>query len=220
MKKLIRALAIVPVLCTSPLTAIANTAGMSITGIIPPATCTPSFSDGGVVDHGSINPVNLSPSEFNILQSKSVQLSIACDAPAVFAITMRDNRGSSVPTGIEATLNGPATAMLGLGTVGGKSIGAYMLSFAEDGFAFGFNPVSRATSSGTWAALTDHRIVVDPTIDQQYSGAFAGETEPRFWTLVRARITIDTALNRANDLPSLSNDVILDGSATLTVFHL
>lgn len=220
MKKMIRALAVVPVLCTLPLTAMANTAELSISGTITPATCTPSFSDSGVVDHGDINPASLLPTEFNALQRKTVQLNITCDAPAAFAVYVRDNRSSSVPSGIEAALSGPTTAMLGLGAVGTHRIGAYMLSFDPDSFTSDMQPIHRATKAGAWAVLGDNHIVVDPTSDQQYSWARNGASEPQTYTTLSARINVDTALNRANDLPSLSNEVALDGSATLTMFHL
>jgi type 1 fimbria pilin len=220
MKKMIRALAVVPVLCTLPLTAMATTAELTVSGTITPATCSPSFSDAGVIDHGNIDPANLSATDFNTLQRKTVELNITCDAPAAFAVIVRDNRSSSVPTGIETALSGPATAMLGLGAVDGKSIGAYKLSFNSGSFTSDTTPIFRNSNAGAWLALTAHEIIVDPTTDQQYSWTRQGGSTPQAYTALSARINVDTALNRANDLPSLSDDVTLDGSATLTMFHL
>lgn len=218
MKNLIRALAAVPVLCALPLTSMANTAVMSVTGSITPATCTPSLSNEGRVNHGNINPATLLPTEFNTLQRQTVDLLILCDAPASLAVYLRDNRSGSVPEGIEATLNAPATAMMGLGAVDGQNIGAYKLTF--DSAGADMSPISRTTSSGPWARISAAEILVDPTSDQQYSWTRSDRTEPGTYLTLNARMTLHTALNRANDLPSLSSDVTLDGSATLTLFHL
>lgn len=220
MRKMIRRLAIVPALCTLPLTALATTAELTINGTITPAICTPSFSDAGAIDHGSINPASLSSNEFNRLERKSVQLMVACDAPAAFAFYVRDNRADSVPSGIEGAFTGGAETMLGLGEVDGKKIGAYMLAFdtsAVDGDA---NPIARVTGTGAWSTVSATPIVVNPAQDIQYSWARGETTAPGSYRSISARLNVDTALNRLDELPNLSGEVNLDGAATLTLFHL
>lgn len=222
MKNTLRSLVLVPVLASVPMAALATSAELTITGTITPAVCTPSFSGGGTINHGPIAPADLSATQFTLLNAETVQLTITCDAPGAFAVSIRDERPDAIPAGIETFLNAPAGAVLGLGGSTDKPTGAYTVSFAEggqQGDSGAITPISRATSSGAWTALSGNQIIVNQASDMQYSWASTGTT-PGAYNRVDATLNIATALNRTGDLPSLSSELELQGRATLTLFHL
>lgn len=73
----------------------ASSTDLSVTGIITPASCTPSLSDGGVVDHGKLTAKDLHLDVPTSLQAGEMSLNVQCEGPTFFTLTTVDNRAGS-----------------------------------------------------------------------------------------------------------------------------
>lgn len=70
----------------------AGNADLSVSGIITPSSCTPSLSNGGIVDHGKLTSKNLDQDLPTRLPASELQLQIDCEGPTFFTLTTIDNR--------------------------------------------------------------------------------------------------------------------------------
>lgn len=89
-----------------PVLAASNT-DLSVSGIITPASCTPTLSDGGVVDHGKLTARDLNADTPTSLPVAEMSLQVQCEGPTFFTLTTVDSRAGS------AALN-PAHQGLGM----------------------------------------------------------------------------------------------------------
>jgi len=192
----------------------ADTTELKVKGVIRPVACTPSFSGGNVVDYGTIPAKSLTAGAYTKLAEKSVPFSISCDAKTKMALKVADNRASSVITDIEE-----ARYNFGLGNVGTANIGGYTLKFLQSSVTTDGQPANQIFSTDgnkTWTATG-----VNGTLgkDRTFSWADAGATVPAPFKLVSGSITVFPTLNKPENLP-LTQDIPLDGSATLEVVYL
>lgn len=91
MKKYFTAITAIALISIAPYALAASSTDLSVTGTITPEACTPSLSNGGVVDHGKISAKDLNPSTATAIGSHPMQLAVNCDAPTTFALTPIDN---------------------------------------------------------------------------------------------------------------------------------
>lgn len=78
MKKVLLATALS--LCVTSAFAANPTAVLKVKGTLTNAACTPTLSNGGTVDYGTINLGNLSATAVNQLGQKNIDLTINCTA--------------------------------------------------------------------------------------------------------------------------------------------
>lgn len=88
------ALALLLAACAPGAFAASNT-DLSVKGIITPASCTPSLSDGGIVDHGKLTASDLHPDKPTSLQAGEMLLEVQCEGPTFFTLTTEDSRAGS-----------------------------------------------------------------------------------------------------------------------------
>ncbi|MBD8090245.1 DUF1120 domain-containing protein [Pseudomonas fluorescens] len=73
----------------------ASDTDLSVSGIITPASCTPTLSDGGVVDHGKLTARDLNPDKPTSLQVGEMSLQVQCEGPTFFTLSTVDSRAGS-----------------------------------------------------------------------------------------------------------------------------
>ncbi|MBP0598542.1 DUF1120 domain-containing protein [Herbaspirillum sp. LeCh32-8] len=200
----------------------ASTTELKVTGVIKPVACTPSFSGGGVVDYGTIPTQSLKADAPTALAEKSVSLTISCDSAAKVGYRAVDNRQASAVKGLVAVA---AThkdigdlAAFGLGTAGGKNIGIYTLRIDPASVsADGTTPDSLYGEAGRWIKSTNGLFGVSGS----YIKAFApsGSTVPAAYKTITATLNVEAIIDKASNL-SLTQDILLDGSATIEVVYL
>lgn len=184
----------------------ASSVDLAVKGVITPSACTPTLSNGGVIDHGKISAKDLKPTLPTTLGQTLLTMEVTCDAATLFALRGIDNRA--------ATSN--SVYNYGLGLVNDtQKLGWFWMSFekpiADD------IPVRLITSwdGTTWS--TDQSI--------WYTGLWAGFaaaddlTQPIAIQKLTTQIRVRTVVRPANNL-DLSNEVPIDGSATLEVRYL
>lgn len=147
--------------CASFAVQAAESATLSLTGAILPATCDVTLSSTSV-DFGNIAASTLTAS-FNPVSVPPVSLSIACDAAAAIAVQTTDNRSSSAMTAAEINsemntnlVDIKDTQIFGLGLdSASKKIGALSINVTNatlNGSAT--NNLLSSMDKATWQAYT------------------------------------------------------------------
>ena len=200
----------------------ANMVEMQIVSVITPAACTPILSGGGVADHGTIPASSLKPGAVTPLPAKSLSFSINCDAAAKVSVRAIDNRTSSVIVGIVAAGSGDGNLNdsfnFGLGTAAGKSIGGYAIVFQPASYTGDYQQAQLLylTDSGTtWQPSTTGYVAKNRSFGW---GAPGGNYVSSLRT-ISGTVTVQPYINKPENL-SLSQEILLDGSATLELSYL
>ena len=189
---------------------------LEVKGTITPLACTPTFSNNGTVNYGKISRQDLNVDTRTQLRDEFLDLDISCNTAAPFALIMRDNRKGS------AIINSQIYYGLNFDRSGNR-IGLYSLHFdpartvadalpqvyRTDSTTGGrgwstssFSPIPIAANS--WLGFTD------------LAGSTAGPVEIKN---LSSRVTLVAVIAPTSTL-DLSDDAILDGSATLEVVYL
>ncbi|MGH8345648.1 MAG: DUF1120 domain-containing protein [Pseudomonas sp.] len=184
----------------------ASSTDLTVTGIITPVACTPSLSNGGVVDNGKILAKDLNPTKNTELGKHPLQLTVACDAPTQFALNPVDNRAGTTSNS------------------GGFGLG---LTDASEKLGFVNVVVSNALADGLPARTIESDddckswlLTTKTTSGLLLSvGAAAGTPTPIAVKDMTMDFEVNTYIAPANDL-TLTNEVTMDGSVTFEMKHL
>ncbi|WP_347904295.1 DUF1120 domain-containing protein [Pseudomonas purpurea] len=187
----------------------ASSTDLTVKGLITPSACTPTLSSGGIVDHGKISAKDLRPNNYTDLPRITLQMNMNCDAPTTYALNGIDNRESSAPSSIS----------YGLGLINNtQKIGMFYLQFLNavaDGV--GTEPLESSDNGLTWIDSAD---AIWP---RQRLAGFGDQSSGAWYPQAIKDLTTDliviTAIAPARGL-DLTNEVTIDGSATLEVKYL
>lgn len=184
----------------------ASSVELAVRGTITPSACTPAFAGSNIIEHGKIAAKDLRQDNPTLLPRSTVQLSITCEASTFFAIKPIDNRSGT----------GTSSADFGLGFVNGdKKLGRFYLTpkhMLADGI--GVQPIASIDGGSTWYAEWAWEL-------QTLWGAGAMDDAT---TLLPSRVLeidleVSTSIAPAERF-DLSEEVAIDGSATLEVVYL
>jgi hypothetical protein len=203
MKKYFAALTTTALISAAPFALAASSADLTITGLITPVACTPTFPSGGVIDLGKISSGDLNMDRNTLVGSHPLTLTVNCSAPATFAINPIDNN--------------PGTTIgdwFGLGlTDDGEKLGFFypkILRASADATAA--DPIESNDSGATWAKATSAQP------DYRLSVATIGATDPIEAQVVTMDLEVETYIARADGL-TLDKEVNIDGSATFEIMY-
>lgn len=185
----------------------ASTTELTVTGLITPSACTPTLP--GAVDYGKISVQDLRPDRSTYLEPRTLQLTVNCDAATLFAIQPIDNRAGSP---IYSTSFG-----LGL-TDENEKLGMYQLAFSNPATEMPSTLIVRDNANNRWYRLWDDEAVSPNDLVALGSLTDSGWM-PHPLQDATMDITLYTAIAATNTL-TLTNEVALDGSATLEVKYL
>jgi hypothetical protein len=187
----------------------ASSVDLTVKGLITPSACTLELPSG-VVDFGKISAKDLNQDKQTRLEDKTLQLTVNCEAKTLFAINPIDNRvGSPSQT---------HPAAYGLGLINDtEKLGMYVFGLR--------NSVTEPPSTeilqfsgGKWRSFW-----IDDYATPNQLLAFGGLNESGFFPEpienVSVEIWFNTWIARADTL-NLTNEVALDGSATLELKYL
>lgn len=195
-------------LAGSASTIAASSVDLTVTGVITPSACTPTLSNGGTVDHGKISAKDLKPDQPTWLTTQQLQLSVNCDAATLMAIETKDNRqGSSY---VE---NDPEH--FGLGLVNGTEKLGSMFMVLRSPVADGVQAraIFSEDSGSTW--YTGGNLATT----YLFSVADTSTVAPIPVQQLTANLTVSSQIAPTNGL-TLTNEVSIDGSVTMTVRYL
>lgn len=180
---------------------------LTVTGRLTPDACHVELSGEGTIEHGKIPTYVLNSDESTVLPSQSLELSVLCARPMLFALVGIDNRPESSP--------GPGVFGLGVNVhAPDQSLGSVKMSFHE---ARGDSQPMQVLASGDSGETWTPQATAAP---QTYMGfSLPGDRQPDFISQLFTRLKVDTAINAAQHL-SLDQEVPLDGSIVLDLRYL
>ena len=200
----------------TPAAIAASTVDLSVKGTITPIACTPGLSNNGLVDYGKISYKDLSVDKRTQLQDKHLDFTVQCNGPARFALMMRDNRDGSaiVNSEIYYGLNRDSS---------GNNIGLYSLNFdPTQTVVDDLSQVYRtdSTTGGTaWSSSSSRPIAMGAKSYLGFTDVAGSSAGPISIQNLTSRVTLETVIAPTSEL-DVSNDIQLDGSATLDVVYL
>ena len=184
----------------------ASSVDLSVKGTITPSACTPALSSGGVYDIGKISAKDLKVETYTRLETHTMQFTVTCEAPTLIALQGNDNRAGS-----EFRDEGN----YGLGLINGdEKLGSLSLkleSAVADGVAARIIESQDGGASwyeGGWLSREMIASVADNTT---------------LAPLAVQSMSIDMILRpiiAATNTLTLTNEVLIDGSVSMTVFYL
>ncbi len=187
----------------------ASSVDLTVTGLITPSACTLELP--GVIDFGKISAKDLNQDRQTRLEDKTLQLTVNCEAKTLFALNPVDNRAGT------SSSSSPTAYGLGLINVTEK-LGMYIFGLR--------NQVTTPPSAdilqfrdGQWRSFW-----IDDSATPNQLLAFGGLQSdvgylPEPIESASVEIWLNTWIARADSL-TLSNEVALDGSATLELKYL
>lgn len=207
----------------------ADSVDIKVIGTITPASCTPTLSGGGTVDYGTIKASTLSATDFTVLDEKSLDLSITCDAPAkvaIKAINGRPDTAAGVTEGgggfavSPVALGTKGTAhVAGLGLDGTTKVGGYNVALADSGNTLDGTAAANLISDdngSTWSSGSD---VMNDSAVRFISWGDEGSTAVKAFTTMNGKVLVQGYINKSSDL-DLTKPVQLDGMTTLELVYL
>ncbi|HBE6261923.1 DUF1120 domain-containing protein [Escherichia coli] len=202
------------------------TTALMVKGKIIPGSCTPTLSDGGKIDYGTISSSSLFD-DSNSLGVKNMTLHISCSDSGYVGFTATDNRSDSLPEHIEVVnvKNNDDYRLFGLGkTAEDKVIGAFTIdvdttNIKVDGKNYGFVYILYSTNGTSWLSNTVNiRSYSDkaPNIEALINKTGVGV---RAFKEAEIPLVINTSIVDARDL-SVTDKVMLDGNVTFNIIYL
>lgn len=185
----------------------ASSVDLTVKGLITPSACTPALSNGGAVDYGKISAQDLNIDTPFYLPGQSVQLVVTCDATTQIALEAKDNREGSDYTNDKM--------FFGLGLINGtEKLGAMelrLLSALADGVSV--DVIGSQDEGNNWIGWENMgRDVIN-------SVALTGSSAPIPVQNLTAELVVQSRIAPSSGL-TLTNEVAIDGSVTITVRYL
>ena len=182
-----------------------------------PAACTPSLSNGGTVAFGKLSVMDLAPDKETALPARPLVVNVACDAPAIFALRLQDNRqGSAIGPSDETTY--------GLGfDAQQQKIGRYRLIFDPQRTTADSFPQLYRTDSPTgalpWSSASASPQAIGASRFLGFSATAGSTSGPEPIQQLSATTSLEAVIAPLSTL-DLGSEVRLDGAATLELNYL
>lgn len=184
-----------------------NTADLKVVGTVAPGSCVPTFSGGGIIDHGKIATSSLNMTTPTPLPQKTLDYDIQCDAPIRIGMIWNDNRpGTASTTGLRN---------FGLGKQEDKNIGFYTVTTKTPMADGGVVGSLVSLNDGGWARA-DYN---NNNRSTKMSFAPGVGLVPMPFRVFTGTLAVNTSIAPSNTL-DLSNEINLDGLATLEIRYL
>ncbi|WP_454841228.1 DUF1120 domain-containing protein [Pseudomonas hormoni] len=204
-KKYFAALSATALIGVAPYALAASSTDLTVTGLITPNACTPSLSDGGMVDVGKVQVKDLSPTRYTTVGSQPIQLTVACDAPTPFAINAIDNKAGTSASDL----------YFGLGLTSNNEKIGYFTPLIQSALADG-QPAHSIRSIDNGASWTRIYQIIKNSLT---STSVVGTLIPIAVKDLTVELMVQTVIARADSL-TLTDDVAFDGSATFEMKYL
>lgn len=214
-KNLIKIMALT-VLIASAGSAMANpSATLQVKGTITPAACTPTLSNGGIVDFGTVSSSTLSATGVTSLGGKVTTLSVTCTAAAKVAFTILDNRASSAtPSGYGEE------GVYGLGMAGDLKIGNYVI-YPSNAIIDGKTGdiLSGNAARTTWTKMLPGSNNINNSVyDNIVSVGTSGTLTPVAFENMSMDLTVYPDISK--EMSGITEVQQIDGNATLNFEYL
>ena len=218
-----------------------SSATLEVTGTLTPGSCTPTLSNSGIVDYGTIYGMGLTETS-NQLGVKNIDLTINCDSPTMVAVYSTDNRMDSQTSvtvnnswNSNSNTNQKDLRRYGLGTTSaGNPIGALTIGVDIEGLIIDDHPVSDISllvtgdvnansvswSNNTTGMLAEHSYSTWSAVTPgHYDGKGPYGYSPIAFTNATFPLIISAAVVKYSELGT-KDEINLDGNITLSMVYL
>ncbi|MCS4246939.1 DUF1120 domain-containing protein [Pseudomonas sp. BIGb0164] len=185
----------------------ASSVDLSVQGSITPSACAPALNNGGVVDFGKLSAKDLRPDQPTYLPRQNLQMTVTCDASTLFAVALKDNRAGSESN--QDYYN------FGLGLINDTEKLGYFTVAMSGPVADDVNVRGIASFDGGVTWERESALVDDGLTSFADMNTLAPVPVQRLVT----DLQVAGAIAPSQGL-TLTNEVPLDGSVTLTVRYL
>ncbi|MBO0491814.1 DUF1120 domain-containing protein [Pseudomonas sp. Marseille-Q1929] len=185
----------------------ASSVDLTVKGLITPSACEPTLSNGSQVEIGKISAKDLNVDQPTLLPQQNLALTVTCDGATLMALEAKDNRqGSDYNNDLMS---------FGLGLINGdEKLGAMELSLINPlADSVAARTIGSTDGGTTW--LMERNFMRNNIV----SVADASVDAPIAVQLFNADMRILPTIAPASGL-TLTEEVLIDGSATLTVKYL
>ncbi|RZT41556.1 DUF1120 domain-containing protein [Cupriavidus agavae] len=200
----------------------AETADLTVSGVIRPPACNVTLANDGVVDFGIIKSQSLDDSQANKLPRHEFDMSVSCNAPIRIAIYAKDNRHNQTQTDAQNALGGNVQRTSGVTTEKGAAVGAVAMTPLKGTGDGATSSTLQTTNDGkawkTWPS--GGQIVTWPGNDDYFGWGKAGKSSPAAFTNMTETIGVDLALAPRSKLPDHVSQHEFDASVTFKVVYL
>jgi hypothetical protein len=197
-------------LITGASSAFAASTDLTVKGLITPSACTPNLANGGVVDYAKISASDLNQITDTPIGTQTLQVTVNCDASALFAISAIDNRIGTASTA--------ANVYFGLGLINEtEKLGGYSLRFQDPIAESPVNTLHSQDDGATWSRSKAGLFA--PGYWMGFGSETAGGWAPDALQNLTANLVVDAFIARTDSL-TLTDEVKLDGSVTLQIEYL
>ncbi|MBW1247694.1 DUF1120 domain-containing protein [Pseudomonas tolaasii] len=209
MKDSLIALAGVLLIAHGTLALAASSVDLSVKGAITPSACTPSLSNGGLVDYGKISAQDLDPTGVTELPRTLFKLAVNCEGSSLFALDAQDNRSS---------IAGPAISFV-LGRISPTNwIATYFLTMenvvTDDPSAY---PIYSLDNGSTWIYNSERQVPANTL--SAFGNQTSGTRAPVPLTDVALDLIVQPYIFPKSQIPA-GETIPLDGSATFELRYL
>ena len=184
----------------------ASSVDLAVKGSITPSACTPEMSNGGVLDVGTLSANDLNVETYTRLGEYSMQIRVTCESATLLALQTKDNRA-----GTDYRDEGG----FGLGLINDvEKLGLYWIylsSAVADGAPARI--IESLDSGSTW------QLGGQLWFDTLTSVASNSSLAPMPVQSMSLEMAVRPIIAPTNTL-TLTNEVPIDGSATVTVLYL
>lgn len=208
-----------------------QTADMTVTGTIVPASCSANFTGGGEVDFGPIRLIDLLDNAYyRIPGTKDVTLNVNCNAGkrVTFAVTDAQTTNAIADAAMYTALGNVTSANtnvygLGTATVGGTAVnlGSYAIRMLAPtatvaGASAARTAITQASNGGAWAAAT--WVGKTTTGYPAYSAGTSATAVITTGTIFQFPLQISAALNYGSRL-QVADNTKLNGQAIFAISY-
>lgn len=187
----------------------ASAVDLSVKGAIIPSACTPSLSNGGLVDYGKISTQDLDPTGVTELPKSLFKLAVNCEGPSVFALDAQDNRSS---------MAGPSASFVLGRTSATHWTATYFLTMenvsTDDPTAY---PIYSLDNGSTWIYNSERQVPANTL--SAFGNQSSGTRAPVPLSDVSLDLVIQPYIFPKSQLPA-GETIPLDGSATFELRYL
>lgn len=189
---------------------------ISVKASIMPLTCTPTLSNGGVVDFGKTSAKELHATQPTTLPAREIQLNVHCDSPVRVALNVIDNQHGTTLGNI------PQDFGLGLDN-SGNPIGHYRIALDTDKIqtesAVAAYLTELPNEFGNWSAAVAGEMDIAKNTPIGISNTASVTSGPTALETLNARLSIKPVIAPIGGL-RVTDEISLKGSATIEIIYL
>lgn len=189
---------------------------LALTTRFTPGSCTPSLANNGVVALGALRADQLDPDRGTRLPVRDIALTVQCDAPTLFALSMKDNRGGT------STVNNPYAYGMGLDGADNR-IGTYYVHLdpartSADAMTTVYRTESFNGGTG-WSNSSSDEVLLASIAYVGFTDLAGSNAGPTPIQSLSSVLSVDATIAATRDL-EIRDVITIDGMATVEIIYL